>query len=197
MITAMEEAFHRSNDPPDIPRVNMSSLQYTGKVGRPKIIIDPTFLTYASPLRGPVHLAPLLHCSSRTVRRRQLEQGLAQPAPPVYQDTLQEDGSTARIWTSTTAPSSAISDNELDQQLITILQLFPKFGRRMITGYLRSKGLRVPRSRIRSSYIRVHGAPPVFGDRRISRRVYHVPGVNSLWHHDGQHGMGYVLFPTF
>jgi hypothetical protein len=28
----------------------------------------------------------------------------------------------------------------------------------------------------------------VFEHIRIWRRVYSVPGPNSLWHHDGQHG---------
>jgi hypothetical protein len=28
----------------------------------------------------------------------------------------------------------------------------------------------------------------VFQRITIRRRTYHVPGPNSLWHHDGQHG---------
>ena len=39
------------------------------------------------------------------------------------------------------------------------------------------------------SYLRVIGPPNnQFGNRRIERRVYSVPGPNTLWHHDGQHG---------
>jgi len=51
-------------------------------------------------------------------------------------------------------------------------------------------GYNVPCSRLQASYARVH-RPPVsaFGVRRIQRRVYNVPGYNSLCHHDGQHGM--------
>lgn len=47
----------------------------------------------------------------------------------------------------------------------------------------------MPRERIIESYLRVYGTPGVFGDRAIHRRVYTVAGANSLWHHDGQHGM--------
>ena len=59
----------------------------------------------------------------------------------------------------------------------------------MIDGYLMALGERVPRRRIEKSYLRVIGPPNnQFGDRRIERRVYSVPGPNALWHHDGQHG---------
>ena len=68
----------------------------------------------------------------------------------------------------------------------------------MLHGYLRAKGYRVPIKRISSSYLRVHGTPAAFGSRQIERRVYSVPGVNSLWHHDGQHGKLIMcsLFPV-
>ncbi|CUA71582.1 hypothetical protein RSOLAG22IIIB_09669 [Rhizoctonia solani] len=35
----------------------------------------------------------------------------------------------------------------------------------------------------------VRGAPGVFGNRAIHHIKYRVPGPNSLWHHDGQHGL--------
>ena len=59
-------------------------------------------------------------------------------------------------------------------------------------------GYHIPRSHLEASYARVHGAPAnVFGVRRIERRVYKVPGPNSLWHHDRQHGMCAFLFFEF
>jgi hypothetical protein len=59
----------------------------------------------------------------------------------------------------------------------------------MIAGALRAHGHHVSRRHIEESYLRVHGAPAGFGHRRIERRNYWVPAVNSLWHHDGHHGM--------
>lgn len=59
----------------------------------------------------------------------------------------------------------------------------------MIRGRLKAAGFNVPMDRIAGAYLRVHGAPGIFGGRAIHRRVYSVPGANSLWHHDGQHGM--------
>jgi hypothetical protein len=60
----------------------------------------------------------------------------------------------------------------------------------MIDGHLRHMGHRISRVRLQQSYSHVHGAPvSEFGPRRIHRRVYNVPGPNSLWHHDGQHGI--------
>ena len=168
--------------------------------------IDPAFLSQALSLRGPAHLAPVFSVSARTIRRRALEYGLAQPGAPVYTDTSQQDGSTSRVYTSTSAAVSTLSDNALDTLLTSILETFPHFGRRMLSGQLRSAGYRVPRSRIASSYLRVHGSPGSFGARFIHRTPYHVAGANSLWHHDGQHGesallecwpyMSYVMYPV-
>jgi hypothetical protein len=80
--------------------------------------------------------------------------------------------------------------------MLEILQMFPTFGRRMIDGHLQYLGHHVPRKRLQASYARVNG-PPVsaFGVRSITRRVYNVPGYNSLAHHDGQHGKCYSELP--
>ncbi|KAK6980543.1 hypothetical protein R3P38DRAFT_3334209 [Favolaschia claudopus] len=111
-------------------------------------------------LRGPTGIAPELGVSSRTV-----------------------------LHTSTTPAVSVLSDSELDQLVASTLEIFPQFGRRMIRGHLKSQGYRVPRERITASYLRVHGAPAIFGDRQISRKKYSVPGPLSLAHLDGQHGL--------
>ena len=128
----------------------------------------------------------------RSVRRRAIEEGVAEPSNPVYVEFEDLEGNTTRYYmgASSSSSHSSLSDDELDSIMLQILTSFPTFGRRMIDGHLRYLGHHVPRSRLQASYARVHG-PPVsaFGVRRIQRRVYNVRGYNSLCHHDGQHGM--------
>jgi hypothetical protein len=189
MITSLDEACHLSSDPPDAPFPSTVKLTHTGLPGRPRIEIDPQTLSTALELRGPTHLAHIFNCHPRTIRRRGLEHGLVQPGEPVYIEYEQVDGSVARIYWSSSGAVSQMTDDELDEVMIYILEAFPTFGRRMIDGHLKHHGYHIPRARIQASYSRVHGSPAsAFGVRRIERRVYNVPGPNSLWHHDGQHG---------
>lgn len=189
MIGCLDSACQQSSDPPERSFGSTTSQTSTGLPGRPRIEIDPELLSIALDLRGPTHLAPIFNCHPRTIRRRALEHGLVEPGDPVYVDYEQEDGNVLRIYRSSASASSNISDEELDQIMIYILDAFPSFGRRMIDGHLKHLGHRIPRARLQASYIRVHGLPTnAFGSRRIELRVYNVPGPNSLWHHDGQHG---------
>lgn len=188
MSEALGDACFRTSDPPDRPTIVVATRQPRRGRGRPKVEIDSHLLSYALDMRGPVGLGPVFGCCSRTVRRRALEYGLVLPGEPVYSDVYEDDGTITRTWTSTTSPISVMTDDDLDREIAIILGNFPHFGRRMIHGKLLSLGHRVPIPRITESYLRVHGSPGTFGDRRIFRRVYWVPGVNSLWHHDGQHG---------
>ena len=75
-----------------------------------------------------------------------------------------------------------IDDKELDVFVRTILALLPNSGEVMIRGALRGRGVRIQRSRLRESVQRVD---PTRKQRRqrlqIRRRVYKVPGPNSLW----------------
>jgi hypothetical protein len=94
---------------------------------------------------------------------------------------------------------AALTNDELDALLSSILEIFPTFGQRMIAGRLKASGHHVPRECITESFLRVHGTPGVFGQRTIHRKVYYkVAGANSLWHHDGQHGQtqNTLRFPT-
>ncbi|PPR01330.1 hypothetical protein CVT24_006332, partial [Panaeolus cyanescens] len=140
---------------------------------------------------GPTQLAEVFGVNRRTIRRRAVELGIAEPGEPVYVDWVDENGNTQRLYTgSSTGPVSSLTDEQLDHAIHQILQSFPTYGHRMIDGNLRHLGHNVPRSRIIASCLRVRGPPPcAFGPRRIIRRSYNVRGYNSLWHHDGQHGL--------
>lgn len=188
MIRLLEDACSQSMDPLDDDQISVITLQRTGKPGRPRIQIDRSFLDQAMALRGPHTIGPLLKCHPRTVRRRALEYQMVEPGDPVKKVVVNPDGHLQTVWTSTTPAMSTFTDEELDRAMGEILQMFPFFGRRMIAGALLGMGHRVSEGRIRESYIRVWGAPSAFGTRPIVRKVYWVPGVNSLWHHDGNHG---------
>lgn len=90
--------------------------------------------------------------------------------------------------TSYTAPQSDIADGELDDLVLRLRRHFRRAGISMLDGMLRRLGYRIPRERIRLSLIRIDPVHRIFQRIRIRRRVYNVPGPNSLWHHDGQHG---------
>lgn len=190
MIEDLDLACHQSMDPPDPePCIISERLPSQSGAGRPKVTIDPDWLAYALEFSGPKDIGDLLGCSARSVRRRALELGLAQPSAPVRTTLNHDDGTTTVLHSSTSQPVSAMSDHDLDAHVGHILEIFPSFGQQMISGHLRSAGHRVPLPRIAESYVRVHGAPGVFGQRQIDRKIYKVAGPNSLWHHDGQHGM--------
>ena len=88
---------------------------------------------------------------------------------------------------SFTGPLSTISDVALDDLISQLRSHFRRAGLTMLDGMLRRLGHRLPRERIRHSLMRIDPVQRVFQRIRIRRRVYSVPGPNSLWHHDGQH----------
>lgn len=184
----MDQARHESADPPDGPELVVVTRKSGGRPGRPRVEIDPTFLREALALRGPSGLKPIFSCDARTVRRRALEYGIATPGTPVFVSQMQPDGGTNAVRSRSTRGISALTNDELDALLSSILEIFPTFGQRMIAGRLKASGHHVPRECITESFLRVHGTPGVFGQRTIHRKVYKVAGANSLWHHDGQHG---------
>ena len=192
MLTMLDDACHASSDTADAAPIIVSWESHSGRRGRPKKECDPQFLAYAMDMRGPTRLAPVLGWSSRTVSRRAVEYGLREPGVPVFQEVENTDGSTTRIHQSSTTPVSTLPDTDLDRIVAESRQIFPWLGREMLKGRLIAMGYKVPRSRLRASFIRVHGVSGVFGQRRIHRRKYKVAGANSLWHHDGQHGMVFM-----
>ncbi|KAF5381556.1 hypothetical protein D9615_005527 [Tricholomella constricta] len=192
MVAALDEATTTSSDFPDAPPVAYSSMVVDGTQGHPRIDIKPEDLARFSTGRATrQQIADIYGCSARTIRRRLVEFGLSSPGPPVYTDVQHTNGSIERIFSSgVSSDLLQISDAELDQVMLNIYEQFPSFRRRMIDGYLLRIGEHVPRQRILDSYLRVIGpTTSTFATRRIQRRVYSVPGPNSLWHHDGQHGL--------
>ena len=90
-----------------------------------------------------------------------------------------------------------ISDDSLNQEVEVIKKTFPACGERTVIGCLRSKGIFVPRHRLRE-IIRVHDPIAVLLCWTVatSRRKYSVPGPNALWHIDGLHKLirwGFVV----
>ena len=85
---------------------------------------------------------------------------------------------------------SNISDGELDQQVLSILQDLPKTGYRRMVGSLKARGIRVQEKRVRRSMLRVDMEGLLSRSvelTTIRRRKYQVKGTKSLWHTDGNH----------
>jgi hypothetical protein len=189
MLADIDRAAHRSCDRPEAPVEIMSHIR-TGTRGRPRIIISRDWLETALKFRGPKGIACSLpgKVSARTVQNNALRHGLVTPGTPLFSESTLDDGSLVRVWRPRSQNFSPMSDAELDAVVFDILQNFPNYGRAMVTAELVRRGHQVQGRRIREAYVRVHGAPRVWGQRNIPRRPYSVAGPNSLWHHDGQHG---------
>ncbi|KAJ7092053.1 hypothetical protein B0H15DRAFT_777894 [Mycena belliarum] len=166
------------------------------------IYIDPDFLRWAYSLRSTASIARFLGVSRSIVRRALLEHGIAAPQeqPTVLATGYDEsdyltpdqppndENAPAPAIASYTGPLSCITDDELDGLLLRLRQHYRRAGITMFDGMLRRLGHHVPRARIRESLLRIDPVQRVFQRITIRRRVYSVPGPNSLWHHDGQHG---------
>lgn len=136
-------------------------------------------LDQALRLRPANKVALTFKCHPRTLHRRMIESGrvIARPPPRV-----------GPRHTGSAVQMSDLTDGQLDMLVAEILQDYPEYGRSMLKGALRANGYRVFPLHLNESFNRVYGTPGVFGGRRLTRRRYRVPGANSLWHHDGQHG---------
>lgn len=113
---------------------------------------------------------------------------------PLASSLNSESTSTTHQITSYTGPLSDISDSDLDCSIQTLHHQFTRAGVAMIDGMLRNLGYCIPRERIRHLLIRINPIHWVFERIQIQWWVYSVPGPNSLWHHDGQHGKNFYLF---
>ncbi|KZS02052.1 Uncharacterized protein APZ42_001061, partial [Daphnia magna] len=65
-----------------------------------------------------------------------------------------------------------ISDKKLDETIYHVLKTTPTIGLAIMTGKLKTLGIRVPRQRVRDSYSRVLVAVGNPFRRRIQRRMY-------------------------
>ncbi|KAK6188640.1 hypothetical protein SNE40_004780 [Patella caerulea] len=85
---------------------------------------------------------------------------------------------------------SNITDEELDNKVKEILELYPDIGYRSVRSHLFIKGERVQESRVRQSMRNVDLEGCLLRRLRlhpVRRRQYNVPSANSLWHIDGYH----------
>jgi hypothetical protein len=193
MLVRLDTTRHASRDQPDGPYLQVVSTTRTGKRGRPRKEINRDWLARMHGIRGVSGLASLLDTSSRTVRRRLVDYELVEPGVSPIQRHILDDGTIEIVYNSEPPERPRLSEAEVDSMVASHLEIFPNFGRTMLAGALRSRGQRITRREVRASYDRLQGGPTqTFADRRIHRRAYHVAGPNSLWHHDGQHGMCFL-----
>lgn len=81
---------------------------------------------------------------------------------------------------------SQISNDDLDLTIREYRQHHPKSGASYVTSYLRDRGIRVQRRRVREALARVDGVGVRLRTRTaITRRAYTNPRPMAVWHGDG------------
>ncbi len=152
-----------------IPPVNVLpySLHHSGSVGRPTIILNFEMIELMRTSGYTwTEVANALETSRTTVWRRLRDAG--------YQILKYTD----------------ISDEQLDNVLTTIQEQYPNCGQQLISGFLISRGIYIPRYRLRESILRVDPLRRLIRWHQvITRRTYSVKHSNSLWHIDGHHSL--------
>lgn len=133
----------------------------TGKRGRPSFVVDIEQVVQLRCLGFKwKDIANVVGVSVRTLHRKRQEANVGE-----------------------CVQFSMLSDEEVCSQLVTMKQEFPDMGERMALGLFRSKGIFLPRRRVREAF---HLVDPINTSlrwhARIKRRVYSVPGPMSLWH---------------
>ena len=88
----------------------------------------------------------------------------------------------------TSKPFYNISDDDLSKVISEIKEEWPRSGYRMVQGFLRAKGMRIPQQRVRTIMRQIDPIGTVARwSYTVKRRVYSVSGPNALWHIDGNH----------
>ncbi|CAC5405336.1 uncharacterized protein LOC134706405 [Mytilus trossulus] len=135
--------------------------------GRPKYNLNQSIMYLYESGMSWSRMASCLQVSLSTIRRRRDELGL--------------DPSNMHRF-------SRISNNDLDQEIITALQFTPNAGESFIQGSFRGRGIRIQRWRLRERLNVIDPVGRALRKRRaIQRRVYNVEGINHLWHVDTNH----------
>ncbi|KAK7030351.1 hypothetical protein VNI00_014208 [Paramarasmius palmivorus] len=148
----------------------------TGRPGRPRKQIDPSFLASAvSPKKGltKTSIARAIGVSVNTLTNRLDESHIDHKFPKV-------------------------SDNELDAMVKKYHHAKLGSGGRYVTGHIRgSHGIKIPRYRVHQSLNRVSKVSrKLQATKVIKRRDYRVKRPNSLWHVDRHHKLilwGFVI----
>ena len=152
-----------------LPNLSIENLNTSGHQGRPSFSIPKEILEN---LRASgyswTEISKILHVSRWTIYRRVREFNL--------QDLDR---------------FSHISNDELDKLIRGYISRHGNTtGESYLFGFIRSKGIRVQRDRVRSSLTRVDPENTALRWACvITRRVYSVQGPNSLWHIDGNHAL--------
>lgn len=192
-------------------RPEIVTLEHTGQRGRPRKVINRDFLQWAYRLRSTTGIAHFLRVGRTLVRQSLLDYNIALPGvnpfpddtasevlddsddtgldPPEFVQGSSRDGQhNIPVPVSTASYLSNTTNDQLDQILRNFRFEYPRAGLRVLDGMLRNQGYIVQQRRVRESLLRIDPVARVFDRVRLQQRGYKVPGPNSLWHHDGQHG---------
>ena len=83
---------------------------------------------------------------------------------------------------------TCITDDDLKCVMSDIKREMPELGQSMIRGVLESRGIHVSTTRIRECLFQIDSINNTLcWSSPISKQVYSVPRLNSLWHIDGNH----------
>ena len=188
MVEAIEmtASTQSTNHGPQCSPVAVSQQVHTGKHGRPALEVNPIALQQLLELRGVESTGKLLGCSSRTVRQRGLELGLVQPGPPVFMYETQPDGSMLRVFHRRESVHS--TDEDVHVAVSTALT-YPDIEREKMLAAVKGQGVSATRCQVEAALRMLRGPSESRKRKPIRRQVYTVPGLNYLWHHDGQHGL--------
>ena len=132
----------------------------SGQRGRPRFDITESQLQYLTSLSFTwKQIAKMLGISRVTLYRRRVEFGMLHQG-------------------------QAVGDEELLHLLEEMRHQYPEMGEVMVLGRLRALGYSVSRDRVRSA---IRETDPLNTALRatagqLARRIYNVPGPNSLWH---------------
>ncbi len=150
-----------------------SGVIHSGRRGRPKFNVTANQLEYLTSLSFTwTQIARMLGISRMTLFRRRVEFGML------------HQGQT-------------IQDDELLRLLREMRSEFPEMGEVMVSGRLRALGYSIVRDRVRRA---IRETDPLNTALRaiigpLARRVYSVPGPNSLWH-VGKFGLASGVEPS-